>query len=346
MMYLILALAVVMLVAVLLPTSRKAVATVEDTQRSDLQEERDLLVSELRDLSVQSLPDTERERAELVFKARLARVLKALDELPPAPSGTALSRPAHLPALLLTLGCASLMIVGGFTFFQSWRYKGINEGEAKQLQNVLKLPALQTRASTTKNPEDIRAYARAAFDAGKFQQSAQAYADLLNQTKNTRDPEALRRMGVYLSTTEEYKQQALGLVQSAVEQDPKEAEGYLLLGYTHMNNGNGQEALDAFLKFRDLKPMSLEADEQIAELRAALGNNATGAELFAQNCAACHGPEGKGKTAPSILNSAAMNDTATLKALIQKGAGAMPAFPSIKGEALEALVKHVQSLKP
>lgn len=344
-MYLILAFAVVMLAVVLLPTSRRATTTTEDTQRSDLLEERDLLVHELQDLGTQSLPENERERAELTFKARLSRVLKALDELPPAPSGVVLSRPAHLPALLVLLACASVLIVGGFSFFQSWRYMGVGTAESKQLKNVLKLPELQSKASRSQNPEDIRAYARAAFDAGKFQESAQAYGDLLNLTKDTRDPEALRRLGVFLSTNEQYREQGLNLVQLSVQQAPKEPEGYLLLGYAYVNNGSGQEALDAFLKFRDLSPMSLDADEQISQLRAALGEDTTGEELFAQNCSSCHGPKGEGKTAPSLLSSTAVRDASGLKSIIQNGAGAMPAFPGIKGEDLDRLVEHVQGLQ-
>ncbi|GEM48848.1 c-type cytochrome [Deinococcus cellulosilyticus] len=345
MIYLILALAALMLAVVLLPTSRKAVTSTEDTQRSDLLEERDLLVSELRDLSTQSLPEAERERAELTFKARLARVLRALDELPPAPSGVTLSRPAHLPALLVTLLCASLLIGGGFTFFQSWRYMGVGDAEAKQLQNVLKLPELQSKASRSQNPEDIRAYARAAFDAGKFRESAQAYGDLINLTRDTKDAEALRRLGVFMSTNEKFRAQGLGLVQLSVQLEPKEPEGYLLLGYTYVNNGAPQEALDAFLKFRDLRPMSLEADEQIAQLRSALGQNASGEELFAQNCSSCHGTQGEGKTAPSLLSSAAIRDEAALRNIIQNGVGSMPAFPELKGKTLDALVQYTQSLQ-
>ncbi|GGJ34224.1 c-type cytochrome [Deinococcus roseus] len=346
MIYLMLAVATVMLILVLLPTSKKALTTPEDSQRNDLLEERDLLVTELKDLSTQGLPPQEKERAELTFKARLARVLKALDDLPPAPPATALSRPAHLPALLTTLLCASVLIVGGFSFFQTWRYSGVGGTEARQLQNVLKLPELQSKASLTKKPEDIKTYARAAFDAGKFQEAAQAYGDLLNLTKNTQDAEALRRLGVFLSTNEQYRQQGLQFVQMAVQLEPKEPEGHLLLGYAYMNNNAAQEALQAFLKFRDLNPSSLEADEQISQLRAALGEDTSGEELFAQNCASCHGSRGEGKTAPSLLSSSAARNEAALKAIIQKGVGSMPAFPNLTEAQLDALVQHVKTLKP
>lgn len=343
MMFFLITLAAVLLAVVVLPASRKATVLPEDTQRTELLEEREILTRELQDLQTQNLPADQLERAELTYKARLARVLGALDLLPPIPSSTVLSRPAHLSALLVMLLSASVVVVGAFSFFPSWRYTGLGQGEAKQLQNVLKLPELRFKAQGSSDPAVQKAYAQAAFDAGEFKDAAQAYTEVLRQ--NARDPEALRRLGVYLTTVEQFKQQGLSLVQSAVQLEPKTPEGHLLLGYAYQNNGALQQALDSFLKYRDLEPSSLEADDPINQLKAALGETNSGAEIYAQNCAACHGKAGEGKTAPSLLNSAALNDANALKTIIQHGAGAMPAFPKLTGKTLDALVQHLQGLK-
>lgn len=80
----------------------------------------------------------------------------------------------------------------------------------------------------------------------------------------------------------------------------------------------------------------------------------TGATLYKERCAGCHGPDGKGQTsmakamragdltAPSVQNMSdqEMND------LISKGKNKMPAFSGkLSNEQIVSLVKYIKTLK-
>ena len=70
-----------------------------------------------------------------------------------------------------------------------------------------------------------------------------------------------------------------------------------------------------------------------------------GAAVFTKNnCAACHGAKGEGAVGPNLQQVEAKGD-AHIRATIENGKGAMPAFKDqIKGAELDALVAYVKSL--
>lgn len=59
---------------------------------------------------------------------------------------------------------------------------------------------------------------------------------------------------------------------------------------------------------------------------AAGGDPARGKELFAKNCAICHGAAGIGAEAPALRGESARKNTAQLQAWIEKPAPPMPAL--------------------
>jgi mono/diheme cytochrome c family protein len=81
-----------------------------------------------------------------------------------------------------------------------------------------------------------------------------------------------------------------------------------------------------------------------------------GARVYAQRCALCHGPEGKGDGAAAAgLNPKPRNHTDgaymnsrtndQLLAVIRNGKGAMPAWGSVLSEEeIQAVLKHVRTL--
>ena len=89
----------------------------------------------------------------------------------------------------------------------------------------------------------------------------------------------------------------------------------------------------------------------VSVLRAAAqtstGNAAHGKQLFAQNCAVCHGPQGQGAEAPRLKGEASRKNLAQLEAWIKKPA---PPMPSLYPKPLSAtdvadVAAYVESLK-
>ena len=75
---------------------------------------------------------------------------------------------------------------------------------------------------------------------------------------------------------------------------------------------------------------------------------AHGAEVFAANCAACHGAQGAGGgIGPSLKNESARKDSAGVIAFVKNPAAPMPKlFPSVLNEAdVTAVAAYVETLK-
>lgn len=110
------------------------------------------------------------------------------------------------------------------------------------------------------------------------------------------------------------------------------------------------------------EPLSLELATP-SSLTAGTQAAGTGAELFEQRCAVCHGAGGAGDgvvadkltVRPRSLVNAAWQEQATdahIAAVIRQGGQAhglssvMPAFADLNDAQVEALVAHVRSLRP
>jgi quinoprotein glucose dehydrogenase len=70
---------------------------------------------------------------------------------------------------------------------------------------------------------------------------------------------------------------------------------------------------------------------------------ANGRELYNQQCAACHGTNlaGTEGEAPALTDIRTRMKTEQVTAVIQNGAGRMPGFPNLRGQALRALVQYL-----
>ena len=94
---------------------------------------------------------------------------------------------------------------------------------------------------------------------------------------------------------------------------------------------------------------------------AAPGDKAKGKEIYAKQCAGCHGPEGKGDGAaaaainpkPANLADKAtmskLDDSALNNSIVKGGAGTgksplMPAFGQLKDQEVKDLVAYIRSL--
>ena len=56
------------------------------------------------------------------------------------------------------------------------------------------------------------------------------------------------------------------------------------------------------------------------------GNSSDGVEVFAQNCAACHGGDGEGGSGPRLAGEEAYTSADVVVDQIRNGGGGMPAF--------------------
>lgn len=335
MIYFILMAGTLLFVLLLWPALGAARVTREDTRRLELEEEKERLL-----LNVQELQESGAEAGLLTReKVRLTQVLQELDVLPPAPVRSE-GRPV-LPLALITLVLVgALTILGAFTLFPKWRYAGMPPGQASQIQNAVKIPALQAKAEKSGSVADSMALGDAAWDAQNYQLAAKSYTTVL--MKERTNAKALRRTGFYLLQTQEMAKDGLGFIARSVEADPKDPEGHLLHGYALGLFGQYREGLAALQKYQALKPDGREADDLIVEFQAKTGTAVDGALVFAQNCAACHGSGGQGGTAPKLVGSAALRNEGALRGIILGGATGMPGFPQLEGAQLDALVAHLK----
>lgn len=335
MTYFIMALGVLLLVLLLLPTLAAGQTTPEDTRRTELEEEQTQLLGNLKELEAAGADAGVMTRE----KVRLAQVLQELDHLP-APATTRAHRPALPTALALLLGVALITLGGVYTVFPQWRYSGLRQGEAAQLQNASRIPALQAKADKSGTTADFMTLGDTAWDAQNYQLAAKSYTQVL--LKERTNAKALRRTGFYLLGTGEMARDGLSFIQRGVAADPKAPEGQLLYGYALGLFGQYQEGLKVLKNYQALAPDSHEADDLIVEFQQKTGTAISGKLVYAQNCAACHGAAGEGGKGPKLVGAPALKDEKALRNKILAGGMAMPAFPQLEGKQLDALIKELQ----
>lgn len=338
MIYVLLVLGTLAFVLLLLPVLAPARQDTGDTRRTELEEERELLLAGLGELGAGE-PGAADAGTLTREKVRLAQVLHELDHLPPAPA-PGRARPALPWAVGTLLGVAALLLVGSLTFFPSWRAVGLSPNERTQLASAAKLPELERAATRSGAVTDYAAWGSAAWDAGQFQTAAKAYTQVLLKERD--NPEALRRVGYFLLSDRNMAQDGLGFIARSVQADPQSPEGQLLYGYGLGLFGEYARGLEVLDTYKKLAPTATDADELIVEYQAKVGGAVDGRLVYAQNCAACHGPAGQGGTGPKIVGSPTLRSEAALRAIILGGAAGMPAFPQLEGKQLDALVKTLQ----
>ncbi len=318
------------------PLRLSTVPDPDAAERQRLEAERDQLTAELIALGQTSAAG----RADL--ERRAALTLRALDSLPPAPSRRASSLPAFLG-----LGLAALVVgVGAVTFVPRWQLAALSPQEGLAVKSAVSLPGLRAQAQRSGDRSAYLAWGDAAFTAGQYDQASAAYASALKL--DPKQPRALRRLGIMLLSgqsaaaprSEQQAAQAFLLVRTAAQLAPNDPESQLLLGYALNNFGQSKLALAALERYRTLEPQGREADELITTLRASRAQTDPGSQVYAESCASCHGAGGRGGIGPNLHDSRL--NRASLQAVIQNGKGSMPAFPTLKGAQLQALLNKLE----
>lgn len=335
MMSVLLALGLLATLLVLRPILAPARVTPQDTRRTELEEERELLLGNLGELQAQGADASALTRE----KVRLTQVLHELDALPPTPKAGQ-ARPALPVAAATLLGTALLLGIGTVTFFPQWRNLGLSPAEQTQLESASRLPALANRARSSGQAADYLAWGDAAWDARQYRQSAEAYTQVLLAERD--HPKAMRRVGYVLLGDAKMAENGLSFIARAAQLDPQAPEGQLLYGYALGTFGQYPQALEVLANYRRLAPDSGEADDLIVEYQAKVGGTVDGQLVYAQNCAGCHGRQGEGGTGPKLVGSPALRNETALRQIVLQGATGMPAFPQLEGKQLDALVQTLK----
>ncbi|MFC4427464.1 c-type cytochrome [Deinococcus navajonensis] len=328
---------------VLSPLRAAAAADPDAEQRTALEAQRDRLYAELAALNPDE-PADEARRPDL--ERRAALTLRALDGLAPAPRAPLRTGPRRVA--LLGVGLAALLTVAGaVTFVPRWQLKALDPGEAQDVLAVLNLPRLKAEAERTQANAAYMAWGKAAFDSGTYDQALTAYGHALKL--EPRQPEALRRLGILLLTSEERTSRKLStedatqaalLIRTAAQLAPNDPESQLLLGFAYARFGEDRQALEALERYRTLDPKGRDADEMITALRARQNTSDPVLRVYAANCASCHGPAGAGGLGPSLRESTLSR--AALRRIIVQGKGAMPAYPNLSAAQLEGLLDLIE----
>jgi mono/diheme cytochrome c family protein len=346
----------------LLPLRSSGARIALKSERDELQDELNAALSQIADLERMradgELDAAEFERLKTLDETRAAKILARLDALPtsetsnPQPSTTSRSR---LPGALIGL-VATVAVLGGLSALAvpSLQRLALRDGEAKLYDDSNKLLALENQviaqANTDGKPQlaTLLEYGSLAWELQDWERAAQAYSAVLRA-----DPAnivAVSRYGQLLFFAGQ-NDQAITLLRVAGKfNDP---EALLTLGNLLFSSKNDPKgALEVWQQYQ--RVTGSKAQPRVIELIAAakkrLGTTDPGAQTFATNCAGCHGANGQGiaGSGPNLITSSRARDAAFVRKQLQNGSAnkKMPAFPQIKGQELEALVRYVTGLKP
>jgi mono/diheme cytochrome c family protein len=296
----------------------------EPPRREELLEELEVLKREVEAL--------EGEEKKLAL-ARMVELERALEGYrPPEP------RPFNPLPVALVLGAVVLLGVG------LWRYtlpRLPGETTVTARAEARELKALSDKAKKTGAVEDLLAWGRKAFELGVYEQTAEAYLEVLK--KDPQNVEAVRRVGIllFLSGRPEEARLFLEIAQHA---EPMAAEGWLFLGNLYFQEGRYGEAIAAWEKYLEVGGEARERVQGlIAMARAQAQGGKDGKSVYQARCAACHGARGEGGVGPRLQGNPILKAKEAVREIVLQGRGTMPAVPLSEAE-LKALLDYLDSL--
>ncbi len=208
-------------------------------------------------------------------------------------------------------------------------------------------PALR-RATDEPNTENLLELADAYWGADEQERAADLYLRVLT-TFDPHSETALSRLGqvLFLSGQTEEAAELLG---RARELDDTNLDTLLFLGNAYFSLERYQDAIVAWERYVEAaggEDQAGRAPDLIASAEARLALSqavlpVSSQQLFAANCATCHGENGQGGSGPRLAGSPRAGDEANVRDIIQYGRGMMPGFGARLGEdELELLTRYV-----
>ncbi len=367
-------LAVLLTFFVLLPLRGRTAEIRVRTPQDELQNELDLLYTQIRQLEQQhtnsEVTTADYERFRLRDEIRAAKLLERIEKTPKI---VALQKP---PA---TLGSGFIWFVGIFVVLgglsalavPSLESLALRPAERELFANQKSLIALgaelNTFAQANKDkpqvlfPVDLlMRYADVAWKLEDYTDAEKGYSSVIRQfTDAAQKDKTLKPDAKVVHALSRYGQilffngkndEALQLLQTAAQF--KNAEAYLTIGnilFSVKNNPQGAiKAWETFQKLNTDKEFGARVPDLIAAAKTRIRAANPAAELFAQNCAACHGAQAQGLVGPNLKTSSKAKDAEFVKLQLANGSRnqQMPAFKKIQGKALEQLIVYVTNLKP
>ena len=332
-----------------------------DNARVELEDERDALFKQIKELerdhALGLIDDTDYPRLRLRDETRAALILEKLEDLAPVPVQT--TKRASLSLVLGSLAALTVIGVLANAFVvPSLERLALRPQEAKDYENAAKLKSLEAvlEAQAKAGKAEIATlleYGQLAWEIQDYNRAANAYGEVLRQ--EPKNVTALARYGqiLFFASQQDPKllDQSLALLRAATKLEPPSSEAWMTIGNILFSSKNDpQGALDAWKEYQ--KITGDKGSPRITQLIAAAKKRLTasdpGLQLFATNCAGCHGSEAQGQVGPNLRTSINARDTVFVTNQLKFGSKnkKMPAFAQLSSKDIGLLVKYVTALKP
>ncbi len=327
MVYLLIALLVAGLVYAVAPLLRAPEPFPENPRPDELKAELEALRAD-----VQRAEGEERKRL-LARMVLLERELGALAQEAP--------RARPVPAwVYVALGVVFLGVGVGLWRYTVPRLPGGTVVSSLDLEQAQELKALAEKARAEDTAQAWLAYADRAWALGDFNRAAEGYYQVIQ--KDHANLKAYRRFGILLFISGR-PEEAAKVLEVVAPNDP-DPEGLLFLGNAYYQLGRFEEAIAAWEAYQARGGPRTERVAQLIEsARARLEAKTPGEAVYAEKCAACHGPAGRGGVGPALVGNPVMRVPEAVVEIIQKGRGSMPAVPLTEAE-LQALLEYLAGL--
>lgn len=332
-----------------------------DNARVELEDERDALFKQIKELerdhALGLIDDTDYPRLRLRDETRAALILEKLEDLAPVPVQT--TKRASLSLVLGSLAALAVIgILANAFVVPSLERLALPPQEAKDYENAAKLKSLEAvlEAQAKAGKAEIATlleYGQLAWEIQDYNRAANAYGEVLRQ--EPKNVTALARYGqiLFFASQQDPKllDQSLALLRAATKLEPPSSEAWMTIGNILFSSKNDpQGALDAWKEYQ--KITGDKGSPRITQLIAAAKKRLTasdpGLQLFATNCAGCHGSEAQGQVGPNLRTSINARDTVFVTNQLKFGSKnkKMPAFAQLSSKDIGLLVKYVTALKP
>jgi tetratricopeptide (TPR) repeat protein/cytochrome c5 len=222
--------------------------------------------------------------------------------------------------------------------------EGKDDAQVTERIKVFKQVADAAQAAQD-NPseETLNALADAYWQVDERERAADVYIKILSNY-NPHNANALSRIGQVLFMSGR-TEDAIGLLEEAKDIDNKNLDTLLFLGNAYFSQERFQDAIttwESYITVAGGPEKAGRIPSLIESAKARLAGIESGDQLFAANCATCHGVTGQGVTGATLKGNARALDSANVQNVIQYGRGTMPGFAAtLSPEQIAMLVKYV-----
>lgn len=238
-----------------------------------------------------------------------------------------------------------------------------------KLRAARTLAPLQAAAGREPNEGNLMALADAFWELDARDQAAGVYYHIVTEL-NAQNPKAIRRLGMTMFFNGNNEQAALAL-EVAKELEPNVLETLLFLGNAYFSMNQLEQAISTWRQYVEVaggpenagrvpdlirqaeerltgQPANISAAPNaelsttpVAETREGT-QTLSGEELFAANCATCHGASGAGGVGPKLAGNPRSANEQMVENTIRYGRGMMPGFSALlSDEEISRLTRYV-----